>query len=79
MWRRSERGYGVDHSLPLASVQEGEVLLGSGFTVSVSDADEAGQQETLMGNTGMLRFWTEYPHTVEEFQSSRAPFSPRLA
>ncbi|WP_255424740.1 hypothetical protein [Corallococcus sp. CA053C] len=41
--------------------------------MSVSDADEAGTQETLMGNAGVLRFWTAYPPTVEEYQPTPFP------
>ena len=35
-----------------------------------SDADEKGRQETLLGTRGSLRFWDEYPPTIEDYLST---------
>ncbi|WNG59508.1 hypothetical protein F0U59_35955 [Archangium gephyra] len=73
-WRRRERGYEVDLTLPLSSVQDPASPYSRRLTVLVSDADTAGKQETLMGHTGTLRFWSEYPPSAEEYQRA-GPFN----
>lgn len=66
-WRRTRRGYAVDLSLERAVFQELEPLIAVRLGVEVSDADARGRQETLMGNRGSLRFWSEYPPTLDEY------------
>ena len=71
-WSKTERGYRVEVSLPLAPLRES---LGDrktyGFGMVVSDADEKKRQETLLGNKGSLDFWDEYPPTLEEYNRVR--------
>ncbi|WP_375767553.1 hypothetical protein NR798_38650 [Archangium gephyra] len=71
-WSKTERGYRVEVSLPLAPLRE---ALGSqktyGFGMVASDADEKKRQETLLGNSGSLDFWDEYPPTIEEYNRVR--------
>jgi hypothetical protein len=67
-WARTERGYVVDVSLPVEPLREQlgpqpPFVLG----MMASDADEKGRQETLLGTRGSLRFWDEYPPTIEEY------------
>ncbi|MBN9686963.1 MULTISPECIES: hypothetical protein [unclassified Corallococcus] len=66
-WRRTRYGYEVDLRLPLTAVRDPQSPLRTELAVFVSDADQAGKQETLMGHQGSLRFWTEYPPSTEEY------------
>ncbi|MFY0570894.1 sugar-binding protein [Archangium lansingense] len=72
-WSKTERGYRVEVSLPLAPLRES---LGAQKTLSfemvASDADGKKRQETLLGNSGSLDFWDEYPPTIEEYTRVRA-------
>ena len=72
-WAKTERGYRVVVSLPLAPLPE---ALGArktyAFTILASDADEKKRQETLLGNKGSLDFWDEYPPAIEEYNRVRA-------
>lgn len=72
-WSRTERGYAVDLTLPLAFLGVEKAPASAPFSVAVSDADERGKQETLMGHQGTLRFWTEYPPTHEEYLRVMGP------
>jgi hypothetical protein len=68
-WKRTDRGYDVRAEIPLGPVRE---VVGQTralpFSVLASDSDvETGKQETLLGSRGALRFWTEYPPTLAEF------------
>ncbi|WP_395812177.1 hypothetical protein [Archangium minus] len=72
-WRKRERGYEVELDLPLDSVRDPAAPLVSHLSVFVSDADKAHKQETLMGHEGSLRFWTEYPPSLEEYQRTLRP------
>ncbi|OJT16908.1 hypothetical protein BO221_48350 [Archangium sp. Cb G35] len=71
-WSKTERGYRVEVSLPLAPLRE---ALGDtktyGFAMVASDADEKKRQETLLGNRGSLDFWDEYPPAIEEYNRVR--------
>ncbi|WP_043321200.1 sugar-binding protein [Corallococcus coralloides] len=67
-WRRNRGGYEVDLRLPLTAVRAPQSPLRTGLSVFVSDADQAGKQETLMGHQGTLYFWSEYPPSVEEYR-----------
>lgn len=66
-WSRTGHGYSVELTLPLAFLEVEKSPASAPFSVAVSDADERGKQETLMGHQGTLRFWTEYPPTHEEY------------
>lgn len=65
-WSRSERGYRVDLTLSLALLEELKPLVSARVTVEASDTDARGRQETLMGHKGTLRFWTEFPPSIDE-------------
>ncbi|WP_434390386.1 sugar-binding protein [Melittangium boletus] len=71
-WARSDTGYTLDLALPLAAVHDPASPRPSKLTLLVSDADTAGTQETLMGHTGLLYFWSEYPPTIDEYQRAQA-------
>ncbi len=43
-------------------------LVSAPLTLVVSDVDEGGKQETLMGHEGLLRFWTQYPPSMDEYR-----------
>jgi hypothetical protein len=74
-WSKTERGYRVEVSLPLAPLRE---ALGDKktyeFAMVASDADDKKRQETLLGNKGSLDFWDEYPPTLEEYNRVRARY-----
>ncbi|MFE8601936.1 DOMON domain-containing protein [Archangium violaceum] len=71
-WSKTKRGYRVEVSLPLAPLRE---ALGDkktyDFSMVASDADEKKRQETLLGNSGSLDFWDEYPPAIEEYNRVR--------
>jgi hypothetical protein len=67
-WARTQRGYTVDLSLPVEALRkELATQRPWDFTLQASDADEKGRQKALMGTRGSLRFWDEYPPTIEEY------------
>ena len=71
-WSKTERGYRVEVSLPLAPLREALGPLKTyRFGMVASDADEKKQQETLLGNSGSLDFWDEYPPSIEEYNLVR--------
>lgn len=72
-WSRTEGGYAVELTLPLAFLGVEKAPAAVPFSVVVSDADEHGKQETLMGHRGTLRLWTEYPPTHEEYLRLMGP------
>ncbi|WP_071900899.1 hypothetical protein [Cystobacter ferrugineus] len=67
-WSRSEWGYSVDVTLPLDVLQESKPLVGAMLTVMASDADAGRKQESLMGHEALLRFWTEWPPSLDEYR-----------
>jgi hypothetical protein len=67
-WSRTERGYTVDVTLPLSVLQELKPLVSAQLTVMASDTDSSGKQETLMGHEALLRFWTEWPPSIDEYR-----------
>ncbi len=71
-WSKTERGYRVEVSLPLAPLREAVGARKTWlFELQASDADEKKRQETLLGNKGSLDFWDEYPPTIEEYNRVR--------
>lgn len=71
-WSKTEHGYRVDVSLPLAPLREAVGARKTlGFVILASDADEEKRQETLLGNDGSLDFWDEYPPSIEEYTQVR--------
>ncbi|MFP2911772.1 hypothetical protein ACLESD_43470 [Pyxidicoccus sp. 3LFB2] len=77
-WTRSPRGYVVEVVLPLGVLQELKPLVAAQLTLRVSDADARGKQETLMGHDAWLRFWTEYPPSIDEYhlRTEGSPLHP---
>jgi hypothetical protein len=67
-WAQTQRGYTVDLALPLEALRkELATQRPWDFTLRASDADDKGRQKTLLGTRGSLRFWDEYPPTIEEY------------
>ncbi|MBM7116949.1 hypothetical protein [Archangium primigenium] len=71
-WSQGAHGYALDLALPLSLVRGPVPSLFAPWLLLVSDADTAGKQETLMGHTGSLYFWSEYPPTLAEYQRAQA-------
>ncbi|MFY2562924.1 hypothetical protein ACN469_35350 [Corallococcus terminator] len=68
-WQRTERGYTVDLTLPVEVSEGQESPRTAHVSVMVSDADARKRQETLMGHSGTLHFWKEYPPTIDEYRT----------
>ena len=67
-WTRTATGYLVRWSIDVARLgpRKGP---GAAFELRVSDADGRGQ-ESLLGVSGGLGLWSEYPPTFEEWRKS---------
>jgi hypothetical protein len=70
-WKLTKDGYQVELALPLSWVRERIHAAGDlAFSLYASDADE-GRQKAIIGTSGVLQLWDEFPPTIDEYLRRR--------